>query len=122
MLRFFALLGLACAFFTGCSGGGVARGKFNNHTDYKIAMREHESAWRREVGDTVTKSKLRAVIKGAGGECFPEGSLTICVVNVESSGHGVFVTRHMWRIRFKEVSKDKLQKQSSHVDILGWDL
>jgi hypothetical protein len=122
VLRGCVILGLASALITGCSERGAVRGVFNNQPDYKSAMREHESAWRSEIGDSLTKSQLSALMSDVGGQCFPENKLIVCVVNVEARKPSIFVTRHMWRIGLEPVGKDGFRRQTSHVDILGWDL
>jgi hypothetical protein len=115
-------LGVAAALITGCSDRGAVGGVFNNEPDYQRAMREHEASWRREIGDTVARPKLAALMRGAGGQCYPDDGLIICIVNVEARWPRIFVTRHMWRVEFKSTDEGKLKRQRSYVDILGWDL
>lgn len=117
-----AALGIALALVAGCSDRRVVSGVFNNQPDYKKAMLEHEAAWRGKVGDTVTRPELSTLVRGAGGHCFPEQKLMICIVNVQARRPRFFTTRHMWRIELEDTNNNRLRHRRSHVDILGWDL
>jgi hypothetical protein len=106
----------------GCSGGPRIKGLFNNNADYHAAIKEHNKAWAEQFEGSVSKAQVDAVVRRAGGECsYDYGNLS-CVVDTKPSWPSFFLTRHFWHVKLQPVGWGRFSLQSSHVDLLGWDL
>lgn len=110
----------ACVLVANCSGA-VVTGPFNNQRNPETALTEHAEAWSRDVGEIINRRRLENIMRQVDGECFDDGDLMTCVVNVKARPPLIFTQRHMWTLTFEREGPSRFKAHLATRQSLGWD-